>query len=274
LNVLPSTDGSKGVAKFVGAVAETTHNRVGGSGEFGGSASKAYPALVKQRNTVAGDQRLDHVMGHDERRKAKLPLILGDHCKNGVSAQRIKAGGRFVEKYEFRTGNDRAGKRETLLRAAGKLAGVAIAMIIDFKLSQSFKAALTNVIVCEVRRLFKRERHILQSRQRIEERIALKEETATPAKLCARGRISETQGPSVKADPSRVRLHDVCQALKEHGLAGSARAEKAKNAAAQHFESDSRQNNMVAEALVQVLDMKQEILLDGDHCQTRNEVIT
>jgi hypothetical protein len=274
LNVLPSTDGSKGVAKFVGAVAETAHNRVGGSGEFGGSPSKAYPALVKQRDTVAGDQRLDHVMGHDERRKSELPLVFGDHGKNGVAAQRIEAGGRLVEKHEFRTGNDRSGKRETLLHAAGKLAGVTISMIINFKLSQSFKAALTDLIVCEVCRLFKRERHILQSRQRIEEGIALEEETATPAKLRSGGGISETQGTSVKADPACIRLHDVCQALKEHGLAGSARAEKAKNAASQHLESDSRQNNMVAEALVQVLDVKQEILLDGDHDQTRNEVIT
>ena len=274
MNVLPATDSSKGAAKHISTVAESAYNGVGGSGEFGGRSFKAYPALVKQRDAVAGDERLDDVMGHDERRKAELALVFGDHGKYGVAAQRIKAGGRFVKKYEFRTGNDRAGKREAFLHAAGKLAGVMIAMLINFKLSQSFKAALTDLIVCEVRRLFKRERHILQSRQRIEEGIALKEETAPPAKLRARGRIGETQGTSVKTDPSCVRLNNVCQALEEHGLAGSAGAEQAKDAAAQHFESDSRQDNMIVEALVQVLDMKQEILLNGKHDQTRNEVIT
>ena len=274
MNALPTTDSCKRAAKCIGTVAETAHNGEGGSGEFGRSAFKAYPALVKERDTVTGHQRLDHIMSHYERRKTELALVLGDHGENGVAAQRVKAGGRFVEQYEFRTGNERTGKRETLLHAAGKLAGIVIAMIMNFKLSQSFEAALTNLIVCEVCRLFKRERHILQSRQRIEEGVALKEKTAPPAKLRACSRIGETKRTSVKADLSCIRLQDVCQALKEHRLAGSAGANHGKNAAATHIESDSRQNNMVVEALVQAFDMKQRILFNGAHDQTRNEVMT
>jgi hypothetical protein len=143
------------------------------------------------------------------------------------------------------------------LRAAGKLAGVVITMILDFKLSQRFEAALTNLIVCEVCRLFKRERHILQSRQRIEEGVALKEKTAPPTKLRACDGIVKTKRTSVKANLSCIGSNDICQALKEHRLAGSAGAKHGKNAAAQHIESDSRQNNMVVEALVQVFDTKQ-----------------
>jgi hypothetical protein len=85
----------------------------------------------------------------------------------------------------------------------------------------------------------------------------LKEETATPTKLRTCGRIRETKRTSVKADLSCIRLHDVYQALKEHRLAGSAVAKHGRNAAAQHIESDSRQNNMIVETLVQVFDMKQ-----------------
>ena len=125
-------------------------------------------------------------MRHNQRRKIELALVFGDHGKNGIASQRIKAGGRLIEEDEFRTGNDRTRQGEAFLHAAGKLAGVAIAMIINLQLSQSFEAALTNFMVREICRLFKRERHILQSRQRIEERVALKEKTAAPAKLRAR----------------------------------------------------------------------------------------
>ena len=182
---------------------------------------------------------------------------LRNHGKHGVAAQRIKARGWFVKKHEFWAGNDRASQRQTLLHAARKLAGVAIAMISNFKLSQSFQAAFTNLIVCEVRRLFKREGHILQGGQRIEEGIALKEETATPTKLRACSTVAESKRTPFEADFPCIRLHDVCQALKEHRLAGTAGAEHRENAAAQHFESDSCQNNMVVKALVQVFDMKQ-----------------
>ena len=103
----------------------------------------------------------------------------------------------------------------------------------------------------KVCRLFKRECHILQSRQRIEEGVALKEETATPTKLCARGRVVETQRTPVKADQSRIRLHDVCQALKEDRLAGSAGTKQRKDAAAHYLKSDSRKNHVVVKALVQ-----------------------
>ena len=82
------------------------------------------------------------------------------------------------------------------------------------------------------------------------------------------------QRAAVKTDLPRIRLHDVRQALEEHGLPGPARADHRKNTAALHGEIDSRQNHVVAEPLVQVLDFEQIILFGGTHDQTRKEVMT
>lgn len=102
----------------------------------------------------------------------------------------------------------------------------------------------------------------------------MKEKTATPAKLRTRRGIGETQRTPVKADPSGIRLHDVCQTLEEYRFAGAAGTKHRKDTAARHVESDARQDDMVIEAFVQVFDVKQKILSDGIRNHTRNEVIT
>ena len=102
----------------------------------------------------------------------------------------------------------------------------------------------------------------------------MKEETAAPAKLLAGGGIGETHRAPVKTDPPRIGLHDVRQAFEEHRLSGPAGAKHGKNAAAQHAELDSRQNDVVVEALVEVFDVEQKILCGGAHAQTRNDVMT
>ena len=94
---------------------------------------------------------------------AKCTLL--PECNPPALAKRVKPGGRLVEKDEFRTGDDRAGKGEPFLHAAGELAGIVVAMIINFQLPQGFVAAFANFIVCQACRLFERERHIFQSRQ-------------------------------------------------------------------------------------------------------------
>ena len=102
----------------------------------------------------------------------------------------------------------------------------------------------------------------------------MKEETAAPAKLRPPGRITGTEGTALKDDPSGVRLDNVSQALQKHRLARAAGTKERENASARHLDSDSRQDNVVVEALVEVFHLQQQILGDDAHHQTRNEVIT
>src|SRR4029453_9368847 len=123
----------KGALQCLGAVAESTDNWITRSGEFGRSACKTYASLIKERDTIAGDQRFLHIVRDDQCRKIEPALIFGDSSKNSIAAQRITAGGRFVKENEFGAGNDRTRQGEALLHATGKLARIVIRMIIDLQ---------------------------------------------------------------------------------------------------------------------------------------------
>ena len=102
----------------------------------------------------------------------------------------------------------------------------------------------------------------------------MKEETAAPAKLCPSGPITRTERAALKDYPPGVGLEHVGEALQEHGLARAARTKKRENASARHLDADSRKDNVVVKALVEVFHLKEQILDDDAHGHTRNEVIT
>jgi hypothetical protein len=81
------------------------------------------------------------------------------------------------------------------------------------------------------------------------------------------------KGALVESDQPRIRVQDTGQTLQEDRFAGSAGAQHGENHASGHPEVDALQHTAAVEALPQIFDMKDEILMGGIHDQIKKELM-
>jgi len=167
------TQSGKSFPESLGAVTEKGNHRMSGRGKFRRRALEAYSPLIEECDDIAHNESLGHIMRDDESREIEETLVFGDHGKNGIAPQGIKSSGGFIEQDNLRLCNDCAGEGKPLLHAAGERAGVVVQKVLHFELTQRLAAPLPDFLPAEFRRLFQREGHIFQGRQRVEKRIAL-----------------------------------------------------------------------------------------------------
>ena len=191
-----------------------------------------------------------------------------------IPPQRVQPGGGLVKQHQLRPRHDGPRQRETLLHAAGKLAGIAVLVRLQLDLLQRLHTAFADFFVGQIRRLLQRQRHIFQRGQRVKQCIALKQETAAPAEIGPRRGIPHGERPAIKVDAPGIRLNNIGKALQQHGFARTAASQYAHQAAAWHIEARAIQHGVLAEALGQVLNAQQGLVGISTHDQTRKEVMT
>lgn len=251
-------------------VAEGLHHRIMTDGKLGRVALKPDAATIEQHEPITHDFRFRHIVRDQNRGESKLAPRRGDHHEDGVAAQGIQPGSRFVEKDEIGLGDQRTSKREALLLSAGELGRKETGAAGEIEPGHRIVRSPLDLLVWEVGRLLQRERDIGERRQRIEKRVALKEIAAAAMQRGARLRTGIGQRLTVETKTACVGSQDASQAFEEDGFPRTAFADDRHGFATRHREIHSVQHRIAVVGQAQSVGFEQWRI----RFHTTNEVIT
>ena len=192
------------------------------------------------------------------------PLVgeLLHHREDLARHLRVERAGRLVEEHHRRFHRERARDRDTLLLAAGELAGIRRALVREADTRQQ-RLRLSNGLPSRDSQHANGRLGDVLERGLVREQVEPLEDHADLRPL-PRGRalavlddppvlLAVADQPPVDLDPARVELLEMVDAPDQRRLARARRADQADRLAAAHLERHSLQHLEPAEALVDVL---------------------